>query len=155
MFCRKCGKELEDGAAFCQFCGQKQTEDSSEKKEKEAGKREEQIGNKQLVLAGVVMAAVILAVIAGFKLVVGDRKEKAAGEIATQETVQEENDSEELTEKMPKEESISPLIVAGMRAMNGFAALGSESNLHFGQGGCFFQKLLGTCFFNKKMAYCK
>lgn len=93
MFCSKCGKELEDGAAFCQFCGQKQTEDSSEKTEKEAGKREEQIGNKQLLLAGVVIAAVILAVIAGFKLVVGDRKEKAAGEIATQETAQEENAS--------------------------------------------------------------
>lgn len=109
MFCSKCGKELEDGAAFCQFCGQKQTEDSSEKTEKEAGKREEQIGNKQLVLAGVVMAAVILAVIAGFKLVVGDRKEKAAGKIATQETVQEENNSDELTEKMPKEESAEPI----------------------------------------------
>lgn len=109
MFCSKCRKELEDGAAFCQFCGQKQTEDSSEKTEKEAGKREEQIGNKQLLLAGVVIAAVILAVIAGFKLVVGDRKEKAAGEIATQETAQEENDSEELTEKMPKEESAEPI----------------------------------------------
>lgn len=75
MFCSKCGKELEDGVAFCQFCGQKQTEDSSEKTEKEAG------------------------------------------EIAT------------LVRPEEMEQYISPLIVSGMRAMNGYAALGSASPL--------------------------
>lgn len=81
MFCKKCGKKLQDGTAFCPFCGQKQMEDVSGKEEKKT----EQFSNKHLFLTGAVMAAVILAVIAGFKLV---GREKA-GEPFEEEAAQE------------------------------------------------------------------
>lgn len=45
MFCKKCGKELEDGVIFCQFCGQKQTESTGEN----VSKKEEQISDKKLM----------------------------------------------------------------------------------------------------------
>lgn len=101
MFCKKCGKELEDGTAFCQFCGQNQAEDVAEKAEK----KEAQISNKQLFLAGAVMAAVILAVIAGFRLIGGEKETNLAENAVEEEAVKTETDLEEAAKEKPVEEA--------------------------------------------------
>lgn len=103
MFCKKCGKELEDGAVFCQFCGQKQTENVEEN----AQKKEEQISNKKLILAGTIMAAVILAVIAVFKLFAEDKENAVADNTAVEETTEIENIAEETQEEKSEKETIN------------------------------------------------
>ena len=95
MFCKKCGKELENGAVFCQFCGQKQTENVEENVQK----KEEQMSNKKLILAGTVMAAAILAVIAVFKLFIEDKGNDVADNMTVKETTEIENVAEEKSEK--------------------------------------------------------
>lgn len=89
MYCKKCGKELEDNATFCQFCGQKQSEEVEENIKRESG----DVSDKKLILMGVIVAVVILAVIAVVKLVGKGGKdtdvEKTLSEI--EETVEEQN----------------------------------------------------------------
>lgn len=101
MFCKKCGKELEDGTAFCKFCGQNQAEDVAEKAEK----KEAQISNKQLFLAGAVMAAVILAVIAGFRLIGGEKETNLAENTVEEEAVKTETDLADAANEKPVEEA--------------------------------------------------
>lgn len=102
MFCKKCGKELEDGAVFCQFCGQKQTENVEENVQK----KEEQISNKKLILAGTVMAAAILAVIAVFKLFTRDKGNAVADNTVVEETTEIENIAKEIQEEKSEKEAI-------------------------------------------------
>lgn len=101
MFCKKCGKELEDGTAFCKFCGKNQAEDVAEKAEK----KEAQISNKQLFLAGAVMAAVILAVIAGFRLIGGEKETNLAENTVEEEAVKTETDLADAANEKPVEEA--------------------------------------------------
>lgn len=57
MFCRYCGKEIEDNAKFCNFCGKKIEDDVEIKKNNEPSKR-----NIKLIIAiivGVVLCAII------------------------------------------------------------------------------------------------
>ncbi len=101
MFCKKCGKELEEGTLFCPFCGQKQTEEL-----KNAEKAEEQISNKKLMLTGAVMAVVILAVIAVFKLIGKEPEKHAAVNVAVEESAEIENVSKEPQKEKTEEESV-------------------------------------------------
>lgn len=104
MFCKKCGKELEEGTSFCPFCGQKQTEEEL----KNAEKAEEQISNKKLMLTGAVMAVVILAVIAVFKLIGKEPEKDAAVNVAVEESAETETVSKEQQKEKSEEESVDP-----------------------------------------------
>lgn len=65
MYCKKCGKELDDGKAFCPYCGQKQGEEIEES----TPQKENHMSDKKIYAIGAVGAVVILAVIAIVKLV--------------------------------------------------------------------------------------
>lgn len=104
MFCKKCGKELEEGTLFCPFCGQKQTEEEM----KNAEKTEEQISNKKLMLTGAVMAVVILAVICVFKLIGKEPEKDAAVNVAVEESAETATVSKEPQKEKSEEESVDP-----------------------------------------------
>ena len=60
MFCRKCGKEIKDGAVFCEFCGASQAApvpdaqmaegEAPKKRRKQKGKKKGKIGTIVAVL---------------------------------------------------------------------------------------------------------
>lgn len=104
MYCKKCGKELNDGTKFCQYCGQEQTESIAENKEKN-----DNISNKQLVIAGVIIAVVILAVIGVFKLIVREPKEDVTADIPVEtESGSEAQHAENMEAENPEKEVSEP-----------------------------------------------
>ena len=74
MYCKKCGKELDDGTAFCPYCGQKQGEEIEES----TPQKENHMSDKKIYAIGAVGAVVILAVIAIVKLVGRNNENNAA-----------------------------------------------------------------------------
>ncbi len=110
MYCKKCGKELEDGAAFCQYCGQKQ--DKENEKEKETGKKDsikekttketEEVSNKKLFLLGAVIAVVILAVIGVVKLAGKSREDVTVEQSMVKEDVEEKKEEDMTPENEPE-----------------------------------------------------
>ena len=84
MYCIKCGKEINDGADFCQYCGQKQ-EESTEKNDKNEKKPP---SDSKLLLIGVILAAVILGIIAVIRLC-GNKPQSTVTESVITETQEE------------------------------------------------------------------
>ncbi len=105
MYCKKCGKELEDNAVFCQYCGQKQ--DKENEKEKETGKKKTtketgEVSNKKLFLLGTVIAVVILAVIGVVKLAGKSKEDAPVGQLAIKEDVEEKKEEDMTPENEPE-----------------------------------------------------
>lgn len=125
MFCKKCGKELKDGAKFCPYCGTKVEEKPKEKAEEKANAKvkekepampsdERQDGPPKksalpLIITLAAVAAVTLAVVAGIVLH-GGKKGKTPAladiEYAGLETFQSGQDaSDEASPEAPDETS--------------------------------------------------
>ena len=102
MYCIKCGKEINDGADFCQYCGQKQ-EESTEKNDKNEKKPP---SDSKLLLIGVILAAVILGIIAVIRLC-GNKPQSTVTESVITETQTEINSENETIEESQPIESES------------------------------------------------
>lgn len=68
MFCRKCGKEIKEGAAFCTYCGNKivpVASESMEFKAPESSKKPELSGGKKKGGSAAIVVCVILILVLG------------------------------------------------------------------------------------------
>lgn len=93
MTCKKCGKELEENAVFCQYCGQKQGEDMTEQENSNnTQKAEGQMSDKKLILIGALIAFAVLAVVAVVKLRSADRQSDVAENTASEEVTVKDTD---------------------------------------------------------------
>ncbi len=103
MYCKKCGKELEDNAAFCRYCGQKQDKENEKETGKEkAAKETGEVSNKKLFLLGAIIAVVILAVIGAVKLVEKSKEDAAVEQSIVKEDVEEKKEEELISENKPE-----------------------------------------------------
>lgn len=108
MYCIKCGKEINDGADFCQYCGQKQ-EEATEKNDKNEKKSP---SDSKLLLIGVILAAAILVIIAVIRLC-GNKPQSTVTESVVTETQTEINsESETIEESQPIESESTTTDVA-------------------------------------------
>lgn len=81
MYCKHCGKELEDGAIFCTRCG-KPVQGQPVKKEPEKSEKKNHSVKKKTSKkpARVIMAAAVLALaVAGYKYIRRKRNRPAGG----------------------------------------------------------------------------
>ncbi len=103
MYCKNCGKELEDNAAFCRYCGQKQDKENEKETGKEkAAKETGEVSNKKLFLLGAIIAVVILAVIGAVKLVEKSKEDAAVEQSIVKEDVEEKKEEELISENKPE-----------------------------------------------------
>lgn len=78
MFCKFCGKQIEDNSVFCKYCGGKQTGESTAV----PGKRGDPAKKKKAFLLLGSMAAVLLVIVLAIAVFGGDKKTPAGGKQA-------------------------------------------------------------------------
>lgn len=118
MFCRKCGKQIDDGALFCPYCGQKTSKSSESVRrveepvkraaaedENDGGKTERKKGTSAVTAALIVGAVLILLAAAGL---IGYKVWNALPEKSmwndTDDTEEAEKDEEEEQEEALEEQ---------------------------------------------------